>query len=147
VVTVAAAAGVLVGGLLGLLYAAWVLRAFARHTPRGRLVLSLVGITTLLVAAVGLLAPTLLSVIGLALVYGWSPHDSLVAASTLWSSPLLTLATLVGLAVAAAVAFGAPRSDDQVAPAVAVPRSASWVLVLGVVVVALICGGLVTGLL
>jgi hypothetical protein len=147
VVTLAAIAGVLVGGLLGWLYAAWVLRAFGRHTSTGRLVLALVGITTLLVGAVGLIAPTLLSVVGLALVYGWSPHDSLVPASTLWSSPLLSAATLVGLLIAAAAAFTAPRNDDQVGPVAAVPRSASWVLVLGIVVVALVCGGLLVGLL
>lgn len=147
VVNLALLAGGLIGGVLGWLYAAWVLRAFGRHTPTGRLVLALVGITTLLVAAVGLIAPTLLSIVGLALVDGWSPHDSLVPAATLWSSPVLTLATLVGLLVVAAVGLGAPRTDDQVPPVAAVPRSASWFVVLGLVVVALVCGGLVTGLL
>ena len=147
VVNLAAIAGALLGGLLGWLYAAWVLRGFGRHTPAGRLVLALVGITTLLVAAVGLIAPTLLSIVGLSLVDGWSPHDSLVPAATMWSSPLLTSATLVGLLVAAVACFSAPRNDDQVGPVAAVPRSASWILVLGVVVVALVCGGLLTGLL
>jgi hypothetical protein len=147
VVNLAAVVGTVLGGLLGWLYAAWVLRAFGRHTQRGRGVLALVGVVTLLVGAVGLITPTLLSAVGLAFVDGWSPHDSLVPASTLWSSPLLTLATLVGLAIVGLVAVAAPRNDDQVAPVAAVPRSGSWVLVLGLVVGALVCGGLVTGFL
>jgi hypothetical protein len=143
-VNVAALAGAVLGGVLGWLYAAWVLRAFARHTQRGRGVLALAGVVTLLVGSVGLIVPTLMSIVGLALVDGWSPHDSLAPAATLWANPQLTLAVSVGLLMVGLLAVSASQREEPVAPAAVLPRSAAWVVAVGLpLVVLVVLAGLV----
>jgi hypothetical protein len=145
-VTIVAATGVVAGAVLGWLLAAWILRAFVRHTGRGRVVMSLVGLATLLVAAAGLLVPALARIVGLAAIDGWSPHDSLVSAATLWSARPVATAVAIGVLVVTLLALAAPVKADRVPPVTTLPRAAVWAVGFGLTVFVLLGSVALAGL-
>ncbi|HYN97683.1 MAG TPA: hypothetical protein VES42_27915, partial [Pilimelia sp.] len=117
-VTAGALGGLLAGAVAGWLLAVWALRAFDRHSPRGRSAMVLLGLPSLVAGAVPALAAGGGAVL-LAGHGGWSPHDSLIPFIALADALWIVAAVGVGLLATGAVAAQAPsRAAPVRAPAV-----------------------------
>ena len=123
---------------------AWVLRAFVRHTQRGRGRARLVGVVTLLVGSVGLSCADPAASCWASPSWTAGHHTTHSRPPRPWATPLLTLAVSVGLLMVGLLAVSASQREEPVVPAAVVPRSAAWVVAVGLpLVVLVVLAGLV----